>query len=463
MRTLLLLALAAGALFLARPEAARSQEGEQTPPPDAASPTAPAASAGSVRIEGQVEPGAFVELSLQDGGTVAEVLVEEGARVAAGQPLLKLDAAQQEIALAQAQGQLAAAQAALQAARTQVSVAQSAVETAQARSEVAAAQLTLAQAGPLPEEIAAAESRLAAAQSGVAQATAQRDALLQGVGTTAQIEAAQAEVAAANADLQALQDGYETILDSCFETPEGTVCPLYGAVEEATRAQLAAAQARADAAQAALERLQAGATPAQQQAANAGISAAAARRQQAAAQLALLQAGATDEAIRQAEVGLAIAEAQEEAARAGVLEAEAAVAQAEAGVQAAESGVQAAELALERATLMAPFAGVVVQLHVDEGELAPPQAPAATLADTDQWQVATRNLTELDVARLQAGDTVQVTFDALPDAQVQGTIMDIALLATVDRGDVVYKTTIALPQAADLPLRWGMTAIVALE
>ncbi len=442
------------AFLVAGAPGARSQEAT---PPDTMAP------AGAVTIEGAVEPAAFLELALQDGGMVAALMAQEGQQVEAGETLLTLDGAQQEIALAQAQGQLAAAQAGLQAARSQLAAAQSAVQTAQAQADVAQARLALAQSGPLPEELAAAESRLAAAQSGVAQAAAARDALLQSVGTAAQIEAARAEAAAAAADLRTLQDGYEAILDSCFETPEGTVCPLYGSVEEATRAQLEAAQARAGAAQTALQRLQSGPTAAQQQAANAGVSLAVARRQQAAAQLALLQAGATPEAVRQAQAGLAIAQAQIAVAQAGVAQAQAAVAQAEAGVQAAQAGVQAAQLALERTRLTAPFSGVVVQVNVNEGELAAPQMPLLTLAGFSRWQVATRNLTELDLARIAEGDEVTITFDALPQARLQGVIETIALSAGMDRGDVVYETTIMLPEDMSLALRWGMTAVVDLQ
>lgn len=414
-------------------------------------------SSAVVHIEGEVEPGAYVDLAMQSAGAVAEILVEEGQRVAAGAPLLRLEAAQQEIALARAQGQLAAAEAALEAARTQQALAGAAVETARAEVDVAAARLALMQSGPLPEELAAAESRLAAAQSGVAQATAAREALLERVGAAAQIEAARAELAAATAELRTLQDNYETILESCVETPEDTICPLYGPVEEATRAQLAAAQARVDAAQTALERLQAGPTEAQEQAADAGVSAAVARRRQAEAELALLQAGATDAEIRQAEVALAIAEAQAALAEAGVAEAEATAALAEAGVQAALAGVEAAELALARATLTAPFAGVVVRIDARVGELAGPQVAVATLAETGNWLVKTRNLTELDVARLAQGDEVVVTFDAFPGEKVRGKVTEIALRANMDRGDVVYETLITLPEDVVLPLRWGMT------
>src|SRR5690606_26549820 len=128
--------------------------------------------------------------------------------------------------------------------------------------------LALLREGARPEEIAAAESQLAAAQSEVARATAARDALLESVGTDAQVQAARSELANANADLAALEQQYETILDTCFDTPDGKVWPLYGPVDETTRAQLQAAEARVRAAQAGLDRLLGGASEAQERAAN---------------------------------------------------------------------------------------------------------------------------------------------------------------------------------------------------
>jgi hypothetical protein len=39
----------------------------------------------------------------------------------------------------------------------------------------------------------------------------------------------------------------------------------------------------------------------------------------------------------------------------------------------------------------------------------------------------------------------------------------VALVASLARGDVVYEVTVALDAAPDLPLRWGMTAVVDIE
>ena len=429
---------------------------------DAAASAAPPAvqeSLSAPDIEGEVRPAHFVRLSFQDGGTVQEILVAEGDAVQSGDPLLRLNDVQQQIAVARAEAQLLGAEAAREAAANQQVAAQAAVESAEAERESAGAQLALLEAGPRPEEIAAAESRLAAAQSGVARAIAARDAQLESVGTASQIESARAELATANAELTALQQQYDTIIDSCFDTPQGEVCPLYGPVEETTRAQLEAAEVRVAAAQTALDRLQSGATEAQQQAANSAVAAAVAQRDQAQAQLALLQAGATPAQLHQAEVAVSVAQAQVDVARARAGEVDAALAQADAAVQAAGAGVEAARLALERTVLRAPFDGAVADLSPNPGELVAPQTAVVTLTGGGQWTVVSNDLTELDVPHIEVGSSITVTFDAFPEANVPGAVSEIALFPGMQHGDVTYELTVTLDEN-DLPLRWGMTAYI---
>ncbi len=412
-----------------------------------------------VSAEGQLVPSERVALAFQTGGTVEAVFVADGDVVQAGDPLLQLDPAAAELGLQQAQARLATAQSGLTAAQNEQNLAGTAVQTAQAQLAVAQANLALVQAGPQPEQIAAAESRVAAAEAAVTQATGNRDAALD-IADESDILAAEAAVAAAQAEVQQLEQAYQDILDSCFETPQGEVCPLFGPVEEQTRQQLEAARLNQEAAQAALEALQNGATPAQRQVANASVGVAQANQAVVQAQLDLLLAGATPEQIRLAEVAVDQAQVGVQQAEVQIDQAVAAVAQAEAAVSLAEAGVSRAELAVERTFLRATFDGTVVSVALSEGELAAPGFPVLTLANFDSWQVETTDLTELDIALVAEGAPVTVRVDALSDAALAGVVTAVALVPNVARGDVVYMVTIDLAETADLPLRWGMTAFV---
>ncbi len=415
----------------------------------------------SVSAEGVVEPAAYARLSLQIGGTVAEIVAPEGTAVSAGDVILRLDTQELDTAVAQAQARLQAAQASLTAAQTALQQAQTAVSTAEITLKAAQANLALVQSGPLPEEVAAAEAALAAAEAAVTQAAANRDAALT-IARPADIQQAQANLAQATAELRALEEQYQDILDTCFDTPDGEVCPLYGTVEETTRRQLEAARLNQAAAQAALDALEQGATPAQRQAADAAVALAIANRDAVQARLDLLLAGATPEQIRVAEVAVSQAEVGIEIAQAGVAQAEAGVAQAEAGVAAAEAGVAQAQALADKAVLRAPFAGTVAQIEVAEGELAGTAVPVATLADFSGWLVKTTDLTELDVPLVTEGAPAQITIDALPNTPLTGTVNHIAHTATLYRGDIVYEVEITIDNPPPA-LRWGMTAFVDIR
>lgn len=417
----------------------------------------------TVFSEGALEPLLFANLSLPTGGQVVEILVAEGQSVNSGDPLLRLDSADVEIALQQAEAQLATAESGLIVAQTQWQLAQAGVDTAVGQVVVAQAQLDLVQSDPLPEEIAAAQAGVTAAQAGITQAAGSRDAALD-FATTSAILTAEANLATATAERVTLENQYETILTTCVDLPDGSeICPLYGPVEEGTRAQLAAARAGEAAAQAALNQLRAGPTGAQQAAAGGGVTIAVANQAVAQARLDLLLAGATPEQVALAAVGVTQAEVGVALAEVRVMEAEAAVAQAEAQAAAARVAVNAAQIALERMTLTAPFAGVAAAIRVNTGELVGPGLPLLTLADLSGWQVQTTDLTELDVARITAGSPIDVRFDAIPNAALSGVVTEVALTPGLAQGDVVYKVTARLQPAPDLPLRWGMTALVDID
>ncbi|MBL1128506.1 MAG: HlyD family efflux transporter periplasmic adaptor subunit, partial [Chloroflexi bacterium] len=416
-----------------------------------------------VTAEGMIVPHRQVNLSFQSGGRLVEILVSEGQPVQAGDPLLQLESSSQEIGLRQAEAEVAMAEAALAAARTRLLAAQAAVQTAQTGVDAAEAQLALLLAGPRPEAVAAAQFDVAAATAGVAQATANRDAALQI--PQAQISAAQANVAARQAALRAIQDEYDAILDSCTQVvlPDGsgqTVCPLYGTVEETKRMELEQAQVQVEAAQAVLDALLAGPTAGQRAAAGGGVTIAQANRDLAVARLALAEAGATPEQIKQAEVAVELAQTAVSACATAVTQAQAGVAQAEAALWQAQANVRAAELALARTTLRAPFAGIVASIRPALGELAAPGIPVLSLADWNTWLVKTSDLTELDVVNIEPGDKTTVQVDAIPNFTLHGVVTDIDSVATPTRGDVTYVVTIELDDTGDLPLRWGMTAVV---
>ncbi len=405
-----------------------------------------------VGAEGEVVPQRHAALAVPLSGQVAEIFVAESDRVAKGDPLLRLDSTDQEIALVQAQAGLAQAEANLESAQAGYTAAQAARHMAELGVDAAEAQLALVESGPIDEQIRVSELGVEAANAGVSAAAGNQALVTEG--------APSAQLLAAEAQLQAAQAAEKQVREALVDAT--------GDEKDQLEDQLIAAVSNVNAAQAALEEVNRGATEAQRLAASSAVSQAIAQREAAEAQLALVQAGAREEqrevarvAVQQAEATLAETELAES-------QAQTALAQAEAGIQQAQAGVDAAQTALDLMTLKAPFAGSVAEIAVELGEVASPARPALTLADFDVWLVKTTDLKEQDVVAIARGFPVNVELPWLPGQVARGTVTDIASIGRFEdefkqTGDILYEVTVRLDDTADLPLRWGMTAFVDIN
>lgn len=136
------------------------------------------------------------------------------------------------------------------------------------------------------------------------------------------------------------------------------------------------------------------------------------------------------------------------------------VAAAEARIANAEAQLNAAQSALDDLQLLAPFSGTISELNIKASEWVSPGQPVIALANLDSLQLETTDLSEMDIAKVAVGETVSITFDALPDT-VEGTVIRISPKAA-QGSSTNYTVTITL---SELPegLRWGMTAYVELE
>ena len=309
-----------------------------------------------------------------------------------------------------------------------------------------------------------ARGNQASAQAAVAAAQANLNKVLQGAASGALI-AARSDLANADAALRIAQSAYDKVKDS----PDVGASPQSLQLSQATNAHQAAAARLAD-----LER---GASKPEVDAARAGLAQA-----QAGAQTAAGQAGQSQAQVKRSEANVKIAEAQVaqaesqvESARAQVLQAQAQLALLQAGTRAedvtaaeaevarAEAAVTAARNALDDATLRAPFAGVIGEVLVEQGELVTPQAPVIRLGNLTKLRVRTEDLGEGDVALVRVGQPVRVTVDALPDREFAGTVARIAPLAIERRGDKLYDVLVDLDLPPDAGLRWGMSAFAEIK
>jgi HlyD family secretion protein len=129
----------------------------------------------------------------------------------------------------------------------------------------------------------------------------------------------------------------------------------------------------------------------------------------------------------------------------------------------AEQGVALAQANLDRALLTAPFGGVIAQLNITAGEPAPAQDAAALLIDTEGFYLDLP-VDESDIARIQVGQPVEISLDALPDVVLMGTItrLPVAPQPQLPGQQVVtYLVRVSL-DPTDQPLRAQMTATASI-
>ncbi|MBK9230313.1 MAG: HlyD family efflux transporter periplasmic adaptor subunit [Anaerolineae bacterium] len=402
--------------------------GQQTPSLEAA-PIAQQTTSAIV-AEGRVVPVQSAGLSFAASGIVAEVLVKEGDVVSANQALLRLNGARAQANVAQAQASLSRAQARL----TELKAGPRAPEIASvaAALDAASAQLARIQAPARAEDLAAAQAELTAAR-----ATLQK--VLEG-SSQKQLIAAAAELANAEAAVRQAQAAYDRVQGD----------PNIGARPEALQLQQATNNYNAAAAR--YEDLKQGASA-------ADIAQARAQMQRAQATLDKVKVPARAEDIAAAQADVRRAQAQLDLIEAGTRPE--VVAAAAADVEAAAPGLTKPR-PLADTELRAPFAGAVAVLSAKVGENVAPGMVAVQLADLSVWQIETEDLTEIAVVKVSAGDTVKLTFDAIPDLEMTGKVLTIGALGVSKQGDITYKVVVA-PEKSDSRLRWNMTASVTLS
>jgi HlyD family secretion protein len=118
-----------------------------------------------------------------------------------------------------------------------------------------------------------------------------------------------------------------------------------------------------------------------------------------------------------------------------------------------------AQTALLQTEVRAPFAGTIAEVDVETGEQALAGETVMTIGDISGWLIETTDLSELEVVRLAVGDRATVTFDALPDLTIDGTVDRIQVRGASDDGGVVFAVAIR-PDDHNGELRWGMSATV---
>lgn len=411
---------------------------------------------GKLTASGTIE-AVQVRVSPELAGRVAEVYVEEGDLVQAGDPLFRLSGelllAQREVALTTVQLAEAAVQTALAAEASAQAQYDLALAAAQAESAAARAQswrLTAPGVFDQPgwyfsqsEQITAAQAALAQAEAARREAQSALEQLTDAAGGG--FAAAEAELAQARFDLQ-------TAADVLARARLAGDADLLAAAQDAYDLALD----RLDAAQKAYDSLLAGDAARRVLEARAALAVADARVQAARDRLLALQTGEQSPRVAAAARGLDQAGAAVEQAR----------------LAAAQAGAQLALLDTQISLLIvhAPVNGRVLMRAVQPGELVQPGANAITLIQSGDLTI-TVYVPEDRYGRLRIGQSATLTADSFPGETFAARIIYISDQAeftprnvqTVQgRSSTVYAVRLRIedPQGK---LKAGMPADVVFE
>ncbi|HNS52146.1 MAG TPA: HlyD family efflux transporter periplasmic adaptor subunit [Anaerolineae bacterium] len=374
-----------------------------------AEPAEPALQTARVRVgdititasgSGTLLPARELALGFRTSGVLAEVGVEVGDQVMAGDLLARLDDADAEAQVAQAKANLRLAELKL----TELKGSADPVALAAAQSTLAGAQADLSRLlAPATEpELLAARENLASAQDALA--------LLQSGPDPEKVAVAQASLTLAEINVRAAQAAFDKVAG------RGDA----GATKEA--ADLWQATTNYEKAKAEYQEAMTGPT-------SESIAAARAKVALADAQLQSLLAGPDPDAKAAAEAKLAQAQVQVEALLAGASAGDLEV--AELGVAQAGYNLETALRRLSETELRAPMAGTVLTVQASAAEPVS-ASPIVTLADLTAPLVRFW-VEETDLISVAPGNPVEILFEALPDLVFAGQVVRVdPALVTVD-------------------------------
>jgi len=395
---------------------------------------------GSLTASGTVE-AVEVQIAAELGGRVAEVLVQQGQQVQAGEPLLRLDDELLRSQLERAQAALAAAQANRQVAETGLEQAEAALNLARVNQDVSRLQLEIAldlarrQEQPIrktawnvelpreieqpawyftqDEEIAAARAEAEAAKKALEVEQTNFAAVI-AKASSADLRLAEQRLAQAQAAFLVADELLERAKTQGDEELEDAAQSVY----DAAKNELQAAQAD-------YERLLSSTASQEVLEARARLAVAQERYDTALDRLSRLLTGEAALQVAQAEAALQQAQASTQQAEANVKQAQARLEQAEKAIAQAKAEVKLVEVQLKKLVIHAPVSGVVLSRDVEPGEVIQPAATVMTLGQLDQLTI-TVYVPEDEYGQLRLGQQALVQVDSFPGESFQATIIRIA-------------------------------------
>ncbi len=126
----------------------------------------------------------------------------------------------------------------------------------------------------------------------------------------------------------------------------------------------------------------------------------------------------------------------------------------------AENRVTIAQAAVNQSRITAPFSGTVTSLTALPGDIVSPNQEALRLDDLSSVYVDLQ-VTEVDINKIQVGQSAEVTLDAVADAKFNGQVVEVGQVGSTSGGVVYFGVTLQIKES-DPRVRPGMTASASI-
>jgi RND family efflux transporter MFP subunit len=117
------------------------------------------------------------------------------------------------------------------------------------------------------------------------------------------------------------------------------------------------------------------------------------------------------------------------------------VAAAEQAVASAKAEVARARAMLDETKIRAPFDGVIIRKNIETGDVTAPGEPLLVLEDHATLRFRT-SVKEQDIPRIERGQTITVTIDALDDVALEATITKIVPSGDLSTHEFLVEATL---------------------
>lgn len=138
-------------------------------------------------------------------------------------------------------------------------------------------------------------------------------------------------------------------------------------------------------------------------------------------------------------------------------------------IQSAQNAVENAELSLETQnnkvsgyTIKSPIAGTIVEKNYKQGDTLKAGEILCTVFDLSHLTL-TLNVDELDIQKVQTGQSVTITADAVKGTEYTGTVTKVNIKGTTKNGVTSYPVTVQIDQTEGLLPGMNVDAKIVVE